>query len=763
MADDLPLRLWPSSPWAVRWPYQNAITIVENNKKHSEFKPRIPTINDPKYYDRDPDLANPEPPLSYDELDFGFLSEFSQRWVNRVTTWEAAALNRWVVCPEAPAGYVSSGHNPTDKVEYRLPTRGSPNNAQDSSFGSSDSQRSVTSAEIENLEIFKRGMIEVDETTWLPFLQKSRWYDWIEVPEAYDHDHPVREWSVDDDTVWAPLKLSLELANRMLNALIEDKNEGVTMALETIIWGRIDYWEKFKDIFGDPSDPLDTVLLGYEVERQIAEKRNHSFRSGSFRRRTPAQWRERLIGLLKRLTWGIGDGGDDILGSTVHLVYRKEPLHYTIHINIIHELMHAILKARSLDDSAYRGNRLDPAKKELYFKEPYYNANGVPEAGHYMEQEFFGGAMHITPGEPAPPLRMVITRFPYTNCTHADKPAPTFTGFQPDSMRRLEHVPTTWASKMLTRAFWDDPSTAKSVNFFHRNAMFVAEGRNKDPRPDIVKTTPAQAAWYDEDSKVLSDWNSKTRLYIEYRRGWYDDALSEWDGSPWRYSASRQNCYDFKVAFDRRDLLTCTKIAKKLANVVKWENNNPQLYLNLMPINGRKRTLWAWHCVGLLMLASIPAMTVGLFRGAENPGGRSMELTPSREAAAAGYETPLYFAVRSMKSERQVEFPARVWDHINGKGLLDYYTQEDCLDLIDDIMYLFVNNDGIAHSSFITNIILAKDALNADRQRITDAYKTDTACRSKWSSDWFFEIPSYNPTEAKINADGTIEDLDDDP
>lgn len=63
--------------------------------------------------------------------------------------------------------------------------------------------------------------LKVDEDSWLPFFKKDRWFS----TAADDSVLTGKFWSVDDPVVWKELRVVLELANRLLTALIKDKHE----------------------------------------------------------------------------------------------------------------------------------------------------------------------------------------------------------------------------------------------------------------------------------------------------------------------------------------------------------------------------------------------------------------------------------------------------------------------------------------------------------------------------------------------------------
>jgi hypothetical protein len=209
---------------------------ISENTNHSALAPTLPRIDDPIYYDQEPILAADKLPPSNTDLDTLFWSEATQRGeLGGVETWQVAALNRHLRFSPA-TGYVSGGHRPIDRAVAGLPFNfgtlnlGAP---LPRSFLQFPGARAWLTAGGTNEErdfmVYQRERIKVDETRWLPFLRKDRWFDWIQVsPSSVKRSQPGRTWSVDDPNVWEILKVSIELANRMLEALIEDKHDGGT-------------------------------------------------------------------------------------------------------------------------------------------------------------------------------------------------------------------------------------------------------------------------------------------------------------------------------------------------------------------------------------------------------------------------------------------------------------------------------------------------------------------------------------------------------
>ncbi|KAI0518122.1 hypothetical protein F5B22DRAFT_92914 [Xylaria bambusicola] len=192
----------PSSPWATRFPSKLGL-ISGKSVNHSALVP-FPRVDDPVYYDQDPVGEHPRDDA---ELDKGLISEVFQRNnLMGLLTWEAAVINRHLFFSPG-AGPISGGHQLIDKQP-----------SGDAALGTNEER---------NFSVYQRERIKVDETKWFHFLRKDRWFDW----SGFDSDFSKqqrRHWSVDDPKIWEFLRVSLELANRMLKSLIMDRNEGAT-------------------------------------------------------------------------------------------------------------------------------------------------------------------------------------------------------------------------------------------------------------------------------------------------------------------------------------------------------------------------------------------------------------------------------------------------------------------------------------------------------------------------------------------------------
>ncbi|KAI0107132.1 hypothetical protein GGR51DRAFT_559466 [Nemania sp. FL0031] len=154
-------------------------------------------------------------------------------------------------------------------------------------------------------EVYERELITVNEDSWLPFFKKDRWYGTV----ASDQELGINMWSVDDERIWKELRITIELANRMLNALIDERHE----FLQTMLYGTLMYWDqtKGKMPFNPPvpePEPFAKVLLSNKFSQSLWEmcRKDQPFPLSHVPNFDEDAWRTRLTSLLEKLTWGLG-------------------------------------------------------------------------------------------------------------------------------------------------------------------------------------------------------------------------------------------------------------------------------------------------------------------------------------------------------------------------------------------------------------------------------------------------------------------------
>ncbi|KAI1320165.1 hypothetical protein F5Y16DRAFT_87360 [Xylariaceae sp. FL0255] len=221
-------------------------------------------------------------------------------------------------------------------------------------------------------KIFEEERIAVDESTWLPIFNKKRWYDCSRTSSSIGGS----KWSIDHPLVWEHLSTCIELANRMILALINEQHQG----LETVLYGVIGMWtDVAADLWPPPGppgppepSPQAQVLLSYKMYKDQCDKKGVACPLDQVKSFTSADWLARWNDLLQATFWSFlsGPGQASTCDSTMGVtIVDNAPVHTIIYINswflellitrdltlaervqtqvllaitIIHELMHSL-------------------------------------------------------------------------------------------------------------------------------------------------------------------------------------------------------------------------------------------------------------------------------------------------------------------------------------------------------------------------------------------------------------------------------------
>ncbi|KAI1321907.1 hypothetical protein F5Y16DRAFT_404990 [Xylariaceae sp. FL0255] len=205
---------FPSSPWAEQFPFAD-LSYVKDATNHSILAPFYPRS------DNETDTNGPRDDQELDRL--LLLEEWQIEKLRGIRTWETAALNNILYFSKG-TGYVWSRH----LAHLGMGTANSTPWTWDS---------------------YNQDKIRVNETTWLPFFRRDRWFDFT----SDDPNERRQTWSIDDPQ------------------------------LRTFIWGRIEDWDAVKGDFGTPRLPKDIeeptwqrILIDYANEQWIAAQKGLS-------------------------------------------------------------------------------------------------------------------------------------------------------------------------------------------------------------------------------------------------------------------------------------------------------------------------------------------------------------------------------------------------------------------------------------------------------------------------------------------------------
>ncbi|KAI1327732.1 hypothetical protein F5Y16DRAFT_399017 [Xylariaceae sp. FL0255] len=737
----------PSSPWAERFPFTE-VTYIKSEKNHSSLAPVYPRIDDPTYYDQKG--GPPLSPTDNDEIDKLFRHEQSQiKELLGIRTWEAAVLSRLLLFASA-TGVVSGGHQLSDEGAAK--------------------EAVLTS--------YARDKIQVDETKWLPFFQKGRWFDWID-SDPFDlsqgQQRGAKTWSADDPTIW--------------NSLL------------TVLWGRIEDWDAVQAQFGSSQLPGPTedrrVLIDYATEQRIAQAQGkEKTRWDAAATRTVQESRDRLVKLLDGLLWGFSPTIRVANASAVtqYIPINRSPAYMTfIHlstetveklanpdlvlaelcqiqvafaVDIVHELMHALMDGRNDPSDRYEGNRWNKALQPPML-EPYLNAEGVIEIGAIIETRIFGGMLRNRPTLRNPdwiraqvqlpiPIVATVMNYPRVGCTNEQTATLNSTWLLAKQMNTVDHVPLLWHSMMLSEEFWgrEDP---KSTNYFHRARLFIAQSPNQANgvgpstwRPPTVQDVSSQGAETVFDASVVTAWKEKQAEWASARAGWYDESRKLWIRSPWMHLSMRDLSRGFADAFARRDEVQCASIAIQLYSVVAINTPGTANYRNYLPKpDGQAiRTRWPWHVLGLLMMASMPIRAEDVTGQEIKKESRPNKHTPSRQAALAGLSTPVTKKLPP-ESDRNEVGSSFLYCDTGGLQLQllqgSIVKQQDYLDQANKILLEARDTAAIVHKDFFWALVRAHQEIEDSRQNIANEYP-DGADKYRWLPDWVFQMPAYDPT-----------------
>ncbi|KAI0023203.1 hypothetical protein F4780DRAFT_776985 [Xylariomycetidae sp. FL0641] len=466
------------------------------------------------------------------------------------------------------------------------------------------------------------GVLEVDESKWYPFFRKSRWLDY-----KADLPAPINErddYSVDDAQLWDKLRLSIELADRILKLLVQEGQE----FLETLLFAPLDDWVAWR--------PKDAGARLWSQHVLIPESRKAQ-RLRRPKRSWPAeQWEDRLSRLLTHHFWSFLRGGHGLNGMTSFTWQRKRALrvtdmdhggpafgpspqeqmtlgtlhclfmdglmnqdatiaelsasHVVVAKTILHELMHAIGCHRTPEWA--RDAEVDPNS----LLEPPYNFEPIAEAGASFEQKVFGGTIQADPlWHDKGPFVLFRNEWPSLATATASRMDPT--AFGPEAPFRRSIVPTLWASRLLSSAFWQQ-SPLSSQDLRAPEFASTTVSPYGSPSAQLNRAALRRDA---QLAPLLRTWERRVGLlYGEPHITTLDAERGRWKGTPWGNPFEMECLWRFRQEWDDGELLACADIADTLMLSTndparKWPNPREPL-----------KCEWLFWAVSLLMCAALP-------------------------------------------------------------------------------------------------------------------------------------------------------------
>ncbi|KAI0206157.1 hypothetical protein F4808DRAFT_193647 [Astrocystis sublimbata] len=642
---------------------------------------------------------------------------------------------------------------------------------------------------IHNL-IYETERIQVNEDSWFPFFKKSRW--WASARGTSMND--AWYFSVDNPRVWEELRIALELANRILNTLIKDRHT----FLQTFLFGKLTTWEAARnELFDDqPLEPAPNtnVLLSYPFYKQkFTEKYPGQPCDMDIILTYPEEkYREMLSIYAAQQDWALSlirhdvddqrEAGRTYMGGLNTIILNADLLEslafgkitlaervtllYKTANTILHELAHAIIDRRATeDDSPF--NALDIY--EYQATEPFVDFASQAECGFYMEAMVFGGPWRDHPcysGSVEVPLGGHRVTWPFVDVddwlpSELGGVVPGLLGAAKAAESRLFLVPAIWCSMMVSEKFWsNDAIIRKSDNFFHQTTMdwFISRHKRQDSSirpPPTLNIDDALPSINPGIVEIIRDWNFREDLFKKSRDGWYDNEKAIWEHSTWGImmdlrSSLHHFSQEMKKPVDQRDIYQCANKAWFLSLCVPWTSGRPA-YVNSLALGTNH---WAWHCIGLLMLACIPLRSETLYRPAQEPKFRWHYLKPSSET----YPGKSKFLPQLLEQGEihEIADPNYYCNPFYDNSALITYSQGlfnhcDYLDIVLSLLNYFSATSAIISTPWLNEIIRVEKNIRAHRLMNS---MTQVDPDATWVTDaWDFQVPEYDPTAMSIWVD----------
>ncbi|KAI1128987.1 hypothetical protein F5Y10DRAFT_239279 [Nemania abortiva] len=734
----------PLSPWAQRFGREDGVLYSADLIRHSGVAPEYPRLH-PRYYGDNPDLTESfrgfARGLDEDRL---FWSESYQQSILHILAWQSATLNNFVsfstTFPRIPGGNVSSNlvtppgsQDPTSIMNrIQLPTG--------VKYSSDDE---VLSA------VYDLEKIRVDESTWFSFFKRSRWWD-PDLPRDTELD---LQWSIDDPKVWAEFSTILELANRILNALVDDQHPW----LETILFGRLDYW---RNVYPNTPDFNARVLLSRIGDMSVCQKLGvRSY----FEVTALPDMRGRLEGLLQSAKWTFMDNPnsramgitDPTAGAIISIDIN--PLRYLfkatlaekclltvlVAFAVLHELMHHINFARMKLDSSKMNNFLSPSTDPNPALEPFVDFDGAAEIGYAFEKAVLGGCLEHQLLLRVPVTVYIVT-WPWRRAElfprNLNHPV-----FEDTHQIGTWRIPAYWASRILSQSFWEDGTARKSDDSFHLTPIFISTTQNTRPEPDwgeVVVNRDVVTHINDIEKSLVHEWDERSNLWGIHRRDWYPEALDRWNETPWSSLGDRAPLKDFVSSFQARDEVDCISTAISTVIRLPWESDSVTFSLSLPPHDDKS---WIFSAIGLLMLAACPTRTKKLRKGESSSVTlESSLLKPSKKAySEAGSRGTINIDAKLNYKDEVEILPIVIGNRF--RNIAKYEpgpTQFDYIDMVLDLVGHLANGGQIVSGPWLFEIIRCCRELRNERERIEQ--KQPSSYTTKWVSTWPFQIPEYS-------------------
>ncbi|KAI2639969.1 hypothetical protein GGS21DRAFT_504374 [Xylaria nigripes] len=735
----------PFSPWAERYgppePNKDDSAFRRADVIHSTYAPDHPLMH-PMFYGNDFSAQGWGVFQSGDQKDRFFVSDnHFLRYFQGNAPWQLGPLQRFVRFSNKE--YLPGGH------DQNLP-------------GSREAHEAT----------FEEECIKVDEDSWFSFLKKDRWF-------ATSATEPIlaqNSWTVDDPVIWKEFRIALELANRILSALIRDRH----LFIQTLLYGEFMLWSDATKAFDvnipEPS-PNAKFLMSYPLFRARWEQVGPQVPC-------PLDWvqniseedyRRRLEKILEGQQFALnpldtpetsarvsGVTYRDINGLIMLNVYYLRPLlrksvtlaercwlYFFQAKVILHELTHAIALSRVRSEGP-PSNIIPPGADNG--EEAYVDFNGSAEMGYYNPDIDFL------------PLLPYMTTWPFPDIPEVNRgqgsKARGHPAFAAGVENKLTLLPALFPSTLLAESFWQNPAISrKSDNFFHMTTNFCSRSPHNPAyssavfyrKPVVIEDKARLIEKYTQGLldpvlvETIRNWEQRENLWNEARRGWYAFEKIAWDASPWSLLTARISLTTFNLEWEKgpgsRSLYTCAWNADSLTLSFGWTSNREE-YIKAL---SRKPSQWVWLALGLLMNAAIP-IRQHKYRRPELVHTINRTIEPSKTMPSqrgkkfVDYAPRAFYPVACSRTVLYDPF-GREGQHIPAKRIRHL----DFLDQVNYIITLWAESGVMLSTPWLNEIMRVEAKIRAQR---TQLYRESDpqSWQSSWAEGaWDFTLPEYDP------------------
>ncbi|KAK7962830.1 uncharacterized protein PG986_003655 [Apiospora aurea] len=485
----------------------------------------------------------------------------------------------------------------------------------------------------QNRKLHEARLLDVKEDAWLDFLKKERWWE-LNEHSLVDtrQSNPIDRWNPQQNRVWDELRIILEFCNRTLTKLLEERDPW----LDALLFGDIVYSDgsPVPQVSSKTSPRKDEPVWTFKYrspaelpprQEYVAQARDQLLRLTKdllFGFREPACLEERSYEKEyeadKTTPWGQFWVAKDmkIAWNTRHMIFLNVAsiARFGQACTILHELMHAIHKARVKDFN------VNPAE------EAYMGEEQIREMGMSFINHVFGGTLLGLKLPAVPPGQLQGQRITVTDQILEGQELMSAYNQTPrdgwDVLRYgntstpLALIPPFACASLFDQNYWESCVNAKGTGALRPARLIAWNGHVTHPIPQVDEFRDPLAA-------VIGALDAR-RKEVEARRIRSDPDtvlhVDIWNRSLWGHFHMRADITAFSKHHSRHQLGPCRRIARdrlsKAREGFRLISADRDVGQNL------QGAYWVSFAIAYLMLASLPAKDLV---GANNNPGNSVQ------------------------------------------------------------------------------------------------------------------------------------------